>query len=75
MSQVARLIASATIAVFVTVAAMLFATEPTSAKFQDQRIAVCTELQSSLSPQHWMNQQLSGGKTQFVQAGNRICAW
>ena len=78
MSQVTRLFATATVAVVLTVVAMLFITRPASA--QVGRTVVCTGSAQVLgntgweSPA-WMNAQLKAGKTQFIQIGAAFCAW
>ena len=68
-----RLVGAVVFSVVATAGAVLALTIP--ARAQANRIVVCRAFSGGSSPESWMNSQLSGGKTNFVQAGSQLCAW
>ena len=37
--------------------------------------AVCVELNNLPNPAQWINLQLGTGRSHFIQAGAKLCAW
>lgn len=76
MSQVTRLVATAVIAVIVTMAAMTFATRPAAAQ---SGVTSCAQFTPTVdvgkNQEAWMARQIQSGRTHFVSIEKGLCSW
>ena len=72
MSQKTRFVATAAVAVILTVVVMLSASRPAEAQ---PAIASCRALQTSTAAEAWMKDQIGSGRTRFVSIEGGLCSW
>lgn len=74
MSQTTRLVATAALAVILTVVVMLIASRPAAAQ---SSVVICADYTpiTAGKAQTWMAQQIHSGRSHFVSIENGLCAW
>lgn len=76
MTQVTRLVATAIIAVVITVGVMTFTMRPAAAQSAVVTCSVFNPVTNDgKSQQVWMLQQIQSGRTHFVTIEKGLCSW
>jgi hypothetical protein len=76
MSQLTRFVATAVIAVIVTMVAMTFATRPAAAQSGLTSCSVFSPpIKNGNAQENWMAKQIASGRTHFVSIENGLCSW